>query len=88
MGFCGKNYSLLNSTWNSEYFEGLDSQNKDAIPQLGNTNLATLFNYEVSSNETNNKYNIVSKHCIINEKMSPAKNESFLTKRYYYHLNK
>ncbi|CAF0950532.1 unnamed protein product [Brachionus calyciflorus] len=81
IGFFGDDQSLIESEWNSEYYEKSSREKNNNV-------IAHIFNYEIVPNiESNN--NIVSKHCIISPKdFSNIKNEdNFYTERYYYHFN-
>ena len=87
MGFFGEDMTLLNSK--SKNISILHENEPDhSIENTRDTNiLATLFNYEISSNEMSNTLNKVSKHCIIKENPF-VKNDHFYSQKYYYHLNR
>jgi hypothetical protein len=80
VGYFGADLTGIVSNWNAEYIEKIDhTQNQ-------HKQYPVLWNYEIAIDEKNPNINKVSKHCIVGELKSEAK-ESYFTKRYYYHFN-
>ena len=67
VGYFGNDLDQLKTDWTTEYFD-------DTIRNLKKSDqIARLFNYELSPNESNSNMSLISKHCIING--------------FYYHVN-
>ncbi len=88
LGFFGRDLSLLNSKWKNIdcYLHENDTGHCDENSTSSNE-MATLFNYEIASNEMSCTFNKVSKHCIVKENHI-CKNDKFYSEKYYYHLNR
>lgn len=79
IGYAGDDTQVIESDWNTEYFDANRTNSNKIKPHL--------FNYEIAPNE--NSGNKVSKHCIISPKMFSSVNndQNFFTSQYYYHFN-
>lgn len=79
IGYAGVDTQVIESDWNSEYFDEAKINLNQIKPHF--------FSYEIAPDE--NSGNKVSKHCIISPKMfSSVKNDhNFFTSQYYYHFN-
>ena len=88
LGFFGGDLSLLNSKWKNIncYLHDNEADHHDENA-IKTSIVATLFNYEIASNEMSGVFNKVSKHCIIKENPT-CKNDPFYSEKYYYHLNR